>query len=291
MRLSFITDEATQRFEEAVAFAGRLGFAGLELRSVEDQPIDRIPLDTLRGWKKRLEEEGLAVPCLSGSFFKCGFGDPEGPEMDKLSRLCDAADLLDCGLIRGFAFFRPEEGPLPVEALAARFEKPAALLRAHGKRLLLEADPSVNTTNHAALGALLDRLDHDVFAAIYDPGNDLYDPLKETPYPGGYEAIRPYLAHVHVKDAVLEPDGAPRCVAPGSGLVNWPQVLRRLLADGYDGWLSLETHYRKQTALTEEQMRVPLGSSFTAGGMEATEESALALMDLLKEEEKNHGHT
>lgn len=283
MKLSFITDEATQRFEEAVAFARRLGLAGLELRSVEDQPIDRIPRDTLRAWRKRLDGEGLAVPCLSGSFFKCGFGEDEGPELEKLARLCDAAELLDCRLIRGFAFFRPEAGALPPETLAPRLEKLGETLKSRGLRLLLEADPSVNTTNHASLAALLERLDGAAFGAIYDPGNDLYDPLREIPYPNGYEAIRPYLAHVHVKDAVYGADGAPVCVAPGRGLVGWAAVLGRLTKDGYEGWLSLETHYRKNVVLTEEQMRLPQGSAFTAGGLEATEESALALAGLLEE--------
>lgn len=293
MKLSFITDEATQSFEEAVAFAGRLGFAGLELRSVEEQPIDRIAVHTLREWRNRLEAEGLAAACLSSTFFKCGFGDSDGPEMDKLSRLCDAADILGCGLIRGFAFFRPEEGALPADVLASRFEKPAVLLRARGKRLLLEADPSVNTANHASLGALLDKLDRKCFGAVYDPGNNLFDPQREPPYPDGYDAIRPCLAHVHVKDAVLEPDGVPRCVAPGKGLVDWPRVLRRLSADGYDGWLSIEPHYRKQAVLTEEQMRLPLGSRFTAGGMEAARESGLALASRLAEmeSEMQDGHT
>lgn len=283
MKLSFITDEATQSFEEAVAFARRLGLSGLELRSVEDQPIDRIPRETLRAWRKRLDGEGLAVPCLSGSFFKCGFREDEGPELEKLARLCAAAETLDCRLIRGFAFFRPEEGMLPPQALAPRLERLGEMLRSRGLRLLLEADPSVNTTNHAALASLLELLDPAAFGAIYDPGNDLYDPLGEIPYPNGYEAIRPYLAHVHVKDAVYGAGGGPVCVAPGEGLVGWGAVLRRLRADGYSGWLSLETHYRKRAVLTEEQMRIPQGRSFTEGGLEATEESALALGRLLEE--------
>ena len=36
MKLSFITDEVTQSFDEAVRFAKENGLTGLELRSVED---------------------------------------------------------------------------------------------------------------------------------------------------------------------------------------------------------------------------------------------------------------
>lgn len=284
MKLSLITDEVTQRFDEAVRFAQEHGLAGLELRSVEDLPIDAVPHDTLRGWRRRLDAEGLAVCGLAGSFYKCA-PEPDAieAELEKLARLCDAADLLGCTNLRGFAFFAPPEGPLPAEALAPYFERPVRLLERRGKTLLLEADPSVNTSNHAALARLVQAIGSPRVRAIFDPGNCLYDPLGETPYPDGYEAIRPWLAHVHIKDAVR---GTPDswCVKVGTGQVGYPALLRRLAADGYDGWLSMETHYRLDAQLTEEQLRRPGGADFSAGGAAATAESVAALRDILKQE-------
>lgn len=281
MRLSFITDEATQSFDEAVSFAKAEGLSGLELRSVEGLPIDAVPPGTLRQWRRVLDGEGLSVPSLAGSFCKC-HPDDRSKERDKLERLLEAADILGAGLIRGFAFFAPEKGRLSPEICAGYLSEFEGQLRSGKKRLALEADPSVNTTNHRSLAAVLRLLDPELFTAVYDPGNDLYDPLRERPFPEGYEAVRPYLSHVHVKDAVLDA-GGPRCVAPGTGLVGWPEVLRALRDHGYQGWLSLETHYRKGTALTEEQMRLPSGAEFTNGGMEATRESAAALRALLSQ--------
>lgn len=285
MKLSFLTDEATQNFYEAVAFAKRHHFDGLELRSVDDAPIDRVPRSILREWRRVMDGEGLEVSCLAGSFYKCDAGDEAAvaESLAKLERLCDAADILDCAAIRGFAFFRPVTGALTPRELAPCFKKPEEILRRRGKRLQLEADPSVNTSNHVAVAALLHELDSPCFGAVYDPGNDLYDPMRETPFPDGYEAVRPYLTHVHVKDAVYGADGEPVCVKVGTGLVGYPALLRRLLRDGYKGWLSLETHYRKNLVLTEEQLRTPQGSAFSAGGMAATAESADALRALVAE--------
>ena len=53
--------------------------------------------------------------------------------------------------------------------------------------------------------------------------------------------------------------------------------------DGYQGYCSLETHYRLGARISEELMRLPQGSGFSDGGMAATGESALALEQLLKE--------
>jgi len=138
MKISFITDEVTQSFDEAVRFARQKVLAGLELRSVEDTAIDMLPAETLRTWRRRLDAEGLTVCGLAGSFYKCA-PEPDAVEAElaKLERLCAAADILGCAFIRGFAFFAPEEGPLPAETLAPYFERPVRLLEQRGKTLLL----------------------------------------------------------------------------------------------------------------------------------------------------------
>lgn len=285
MKLAFITDEVTQDFQQAVFFAKRHGLHGLEFRSVTDLPIDRFPMHTLRMWKQVLDGEGLSVCCLSSSFYKCSLEEKLiADEIEKLKRLCDAADILGCKSIRGFAFFTSGEKALAPSSLAPYFDTPIQILRERDKRLLLEADPSVNTTNHQQLALLLAEIHSAHVQGIYDPGNSIYDPLGEVPFPDGYDAIRPYMAHVHVKDAVRTGEEAV-CVKAGTGQVAYVPLLRRLHADGYEGWLSMETHYRVNAALSEEQMRLPGGADFSAGGAEATEESLMALLAMMEAED------
>lgn len=280
MKLSFITDEATQSLTAAIAFAKHHGLDGLELRSVDELPIDRTPHEKLLAYREELDKAGLTVCNLASSFFKSSLADAPD-ELKKLIRLCDAADILGCDTIRGFAFFAPESGPEITDEILAAFTPAIDILVSRGKRLLLEADPSVNTTNHAALAALLQRLNSPVVGAIYDPGNDIYDPCREIPYPDGYHAVRPWIHHIHIKDALLDAQGNPRCVCIGAGLVDYPNLLRALLRDGYNGWLSLETHYRKNAVISEELMRQPSGAAFSEGGLAATAESVEALRLLL----------
>ena len=281
IKLAFITDEATQDLSEAIAFAKEHGLQGVELRSVADTPIDRIDHDTLRTYKKMLDEAGLTVCNLASSFFKCLPSQAE-PEYDKLLRLCDAADILDCDTIRGFVFFAEGEPKITAE-MVSLFAPAVEILRRRGKTLLLEADPSVNTTNHAALAAFLDRLNCPEVGAIYDPGNDIYDMYREVPYPDGYDAVKSYIRHVHIKDAIRNDRDEPECVCIGTGWVDYPGLIRALNADGYEGWMSLETHYRLGAVISEELMARPGGAAFSEGGMGATAESAAALRKLLEE--------
>ncbi len=285
MKLSIITDEVTQDFGAAVRFAKEYGLKGLELRSIGDQPIDLIPKSLLVLWAKCLMEEGLEVSNIAGSFGKCqAFPGQTEKEIDKLKRLCDAADIFRCNTIRGFAFFLPQEGEsLSLEQIAMELKKAEPVLRERKKKLLLEADPSVNTTNHRQLGKLLEYLNPALFGAIYDPGNDLFDPERETPFPDGYQAVLGRISHIHVKDGIYDAGGSPVCVAPGKGLVPYREILRELKKDGYDGWFSLEPHYRKHCILTEAQMRLPQGSAFSQGGEEAAAESTETLFRLFDE--------
>jgi len=59
------------------------------------------------------------------------------------------------------------------------------------------------------------------------------------------DAIRPYLAHVHAKDMVIDA-GLKRgrvYVPVGEGEVRWKEIVASLVHTGYDGVLSLETHH------------------------------------------------
>ena len=279
MKISFITDEFTQDLDEAIAFALDNGLQGVELRSVDDKALQDVSLEEVSGWKKKLDAAGLTVSNLASSFFKCSFESGQIElQLRRLEKLCDIADILACRTLRGFSFFR--EGTIPPEKLAEAFEPALAILQKRDMLLLLEADPSVHTTSHRAVAALLKLLGSDHAAAVYDPGNCLFDPMGEKPFPDAYEAIRPYMRHVHIKDAVYE-KGEPVCLAPGSGLVDFPAVLRRLRDDGYTGYVSLEPHYRAALTLTEAQMRTPSGAKFSRGGKEAMQQSVDALKRML----------
>ena len=106
--------------------------------------------------------------------------------------------------------------------------------------------------------AFMARLAPEGLRAVWDPGN-AFCGSDEAPYPTGYEAMKPYVAHVHLKDPVRKPDGEVGWVAMGSGEVDWVGQLRALKSDGYTGILSIETHYAPQGGTPEEGTRETLG--------------------------------
>lgn len=279
MKTSIITDEMTQDLSVAVSFAHTYGLSALELRTIDDLPLEKLTERRLREIRHILTEEGLAVCDIAGSFYKCRYSERAG-ETEKLKRLIEAAFILESPSIRCFAFLSEES--VNEEQIKEAYQGPLALMKDAEKLLLLEADPSVATTNHQALARLIEYLDHPSIGAIYDPGNDLYDPEGEIPYPDGFEAVKRHIKHVHIKDAVLTSQG-PECVKIGTGRVNYRELIPALVKSGYDGYLSLETHYRAGRKISESQMKLPGGSRFSEGGLLACEESMEALNRLLEE--------
>lgn len=272
LKLSMITDEATQSLPDAIHLARQLSMSGLELRTVENTAVAALTADTLKKYRRMTDDAGLAICSLSSDFCKCDFAPDALPgEMEKLQRLLDAAETLNCPVIRGFSFWQKECDDM--NAIADFLRRAAEMAGARGRTICLEADPHVHTSTHVALAALLRQVNSPFAAAIYDPGNSVW--VHETPYPDGYEAIAPFIRHVHIKDAVVV-NGEAEAVCPGTGLVDYPGLLRQLKKDGYTGYFSMETHYRKASALSEELLKRPGGSSFSEGGWEAMVESVQA---------------
>lgn len=278
MKLGIITDEVTQDIKQAVAFAKKHNLDGVELRSVDDMDIDQIQLNQVKEIKKIIEDANLEICNLSSSFFKCSIDSRQEylDNMEKLKRLIERAHILNCSSIRGFSFFQSGSFDDRLDEIVEKFQEPIQIINSEGISLLLEADPSVFATNCTKLAKLLSSINHKAVNAIYDPGNDIYDPDCERPYPEGFNAIAPFIRHVHIKDAKII-NGRPESVKVGTGSVPYKEIFKALSSIGYDGYVVLETHYRPHAQIPEELLKRPGGSLFSYNGDIASEESIVEL--------------
>lgn len=279
-RLAVITDEISQDLETVISFAHTWRLQGVELRSVwEKGPFAWETPDVIR-MDARLKSEGLAVCGIGAPFYKCDLEDTAARKahLEGLKRCCAFAHRLGAPMIRGFSFWK---GPHTVEEIAQAFVPVEEILKREDMQLVLEPDPGVNTPNGATVAALLREINSKRIGALWDPGNILFDTAGEVPYPDGYEAVRPWLKHVHLKDSVRE-NGQAHAVPFGTGQVDMEGQLRRLVKDGYNGWVSLEPHYRLNRVLDEATLRLPAGSSFSEGGLAAGTDTMNRLTEKMK---------
>jgi L-ribulose-5-phosphate 3-epimerase len=283
MKLGVITDEVTQDINKAVQFAKKHELDGVELRSIEDMSIDEIPVERIKDIKEIIHGEGLEVCALSSSFFKCSIESKKEykANIDKLKRVIERAHILECNKIRGFAFFKSGDFEDRFGEIIEKFAEPTEVIEKENINLVLESDPGVFTANLKSLSKLVGELNHPLIKAVYDPGNDIFDPEFERPYPEGFNFIKPYIDHVHIKDAKII-EGKPEAVKIGTGDVPYKEIFRELKELNYNGYVVLETHYRTNVIISEELLKRPKGSLFSLCGEIASDESMVELKRLLR---------
>ena len=96
--------------------------------------------------------------------------------------------------------------------------------------------------HNAAL--ILEQVGSPWLRAIWDPANALVSG-EQGAFPEGYAAVESYVAHVHLKDALVldEVSGLTQWERIGDGAVDLAGQLAVLKTGGYTGCASIETHW------------------------------------------------
>ena len=139
--------------------------------------------------------------------------------------------------------------------LLSKFEQPLRMAERQGFVLAIETCFLNNVSSASLASTFMDKLQSDHMRVLWDPGNTLF--FHEVPYPDGYELVKDYLVHVHIKDGVVD---SPNCsfelCAPGQGQVKtFPEILKRLTDDNYQGVVSLEPEYAPPNGTAEDGAR------------------------------------
>ena len=105
-------------------------------------------------------------------------------------------------------------------------------------RLAIENEPGFLCDSGSRTHRMIQEVGSPHLGANWDPCN-AYG-TEETPYPDGYDAVRPSIFNVHVKDtrsgALIE------CVPVGEGAVDWEGQLSALVRDRPVEHITIETH-------------------------------------------------
>jgi sugar phosphate isomerase/epimerase len=281
-RFGAVTDELDDDLERALAVARDLGMAAVELNALWGRNIVELSEEEIARAQRLVGEAGVRVVAIDPPCFKPCLLDhlpvgrvAEDPEVARhlglLERALALARRFDAPFVRVFAFRRsgmvnmgnpsprlPDGGAIPEEMLdrvAEGLREAARRAEEAGITLVLENVRSCWANTGVNTAAVLEAVDSPALRALWDPGNDFVS--GGTPYPTGYEAVRPQILHVHVKDAdVVDPAaGLTRWMPIGEGEIDYLGQLRALIEDDYQGVVSLETHWRPDGGAAEDASR------------------------------------
>jgi sugar phosphate isomerase/epimerase len=255
-----ITDEfATEDLDAALRAMREVGMTGAELRVLFGRNAIDLSDDELDAVRTAVERHGMRVLSLASPLLKCVL--PDAPPVDarfqqdvfgsaytfedqpRLTRRAfEVAQRTGARIIRVFSYWRTVDPDRVFERVASSLRDLADQAASRGIVIGLENEHACNVGTGAEASRMLAAVDHPALGLIWDPANASI--LGETPYPDGYATL-PHnrIIHVHAKDCVV--DGHTATWGPlGEMRLDWKGQIGALVRDGYQGAISLETHWR-----------------------------------------------
>jgi sugar phosphate isomerase/epimerase len=240
IRLSAFADEISPRLDEQIAVLHAEGIRHLDLRSVDDVNVLDLRDAQVARIRETLRTEGAGVAAIGSPIGKVPIDSPLEETITRFDRALHLAGIMGARFVRVFSFYPPagERGWTAGlrDEVIERVRLMTERARAAGIVLVHENEKGIYGDTAERCVDLLQSIDDPHLRAAFDPANFIQ--CGEAPYPAAYNALRDWIASMHVKDAL--PDG--QVVPAGRGVAGWPEILRALRQDGYDGFLSLEPH-------------------------------------------------
>jgi len=150
-----------------------------------------------------------------------------------------------------------------LERAIPHFKEAAGDAPSKGVRLVVENHGGSISGFPTQMMALCRAVDSSAFGIIYEPGNLLG---IDSDYKAGFEIMKPYIYHVHLKDGYAHYFGndgfAPQrlfCTLFGQGKLDIPWIMAQLKSVGYRDYVSVEYegcwHPEFKLPVTEEGLR------------------------------------
>ena len=257
--IAAITDEFSLDLDIALDAMAAIGMTGAELRLIGDRNLIDLSDVEVADVRRRVEARGMRVLSIASPVLKCVL--PDAPPIDerleqdvfgssytiddqpRLSkRAFEIAEMTGAKIIRVFSYWRTTAPEQCVPRIVAALKDLADRAAERGLIIGLENEQACNAGTGAEAGRVLAALDHPALKLIWDPANASI--LGEVPFPDGYSKLpASRIVHVHAKDCVVS-GHKPTWGALGTMGIDWRGQLAALKRDGYQGAISLETHWR-----------------------------------------------
>jgi L-ribulose-5-phosphate 3-epimerase len=256
--IAAITDEYSPGFDEALAPMAATGMTGAELRVVYGKNVMDLTDGEVKRATEALAQRGLKVISIASPILKCTL--PDGPAVDTrfqqdifnskhtfddqkalAIRAIEIAKMTGAKIIRVFSYWRTVDPSAVFEEVARSLEALADQFGREGLICGLENEHACNVATAAESAAMLKAVPHPALQLVWDPANALCS--GESPYPEGYSLLpKDRIAHVHAKDCHVA-GHKPLWGPLGTQAIDWKGQIAALKRDGYQGFISLETHW------------------------------------------------
>lgn len=238
VKLSGFADEIDENLETQIKVLKKLKINHIEMRGVNGKNLIDYSVDEVKEIKKKLDEEGISLSSVGSPIGKILITQDFAPHMESYKHTVEIAHVMQVPFIRMFSFFMPEGESYEQyrQKVMDQLGQFVDYAKSNGVILLHENEKDIYGDTTLRCEELMKTFYGEHFKGVFDFANFVQckqDTIK------AYETLKPYIAYVHIKDAIWE---SADVVPAGMGDGHLKEILQRLKADGYEGFLSLEPH-------------------------------------------------
>lgn len=239
LKLSAFADEISPELDKQIRVCREIGVTHVEMRNVSGVNVldfDKALRDEIRS---KLRDNGMGVVCIGSPIGKVKITDPWPAHFDRFKTAVEMAEFFEAPFVRIFSYYPPEAGgdmtPHRDEVLRRMGEK-VKYLGDRALTLVHENEKGIFGDRGGSCFDLIVSVNSPKLRCAFDFAN--FVQVGEQPL-SNWRRLKPYTAHIHVKDAKLK-DG--KIVPPGQGDGDLGRIIADAYQSGYRGFLSLEPH-------------------------------------------------
>ena len=223
-------DEADKMIDGQIAAMKRNGLMGLEIRNVDGRNVKKLTAEEAKEYKKRLDDNGLAVWSVGSPLGKSEIADDFANVEELLKHLCELALTFGTDKIRMFSFHHATEAR---DEVLSRLCRMVEIAKDYGVGLYHENEKGIYGDIASRVQDIIDSVPG--LYHVYDPANFLQvgECAADT-----LRLFHDRADYFHIKDVIAE---TGELVPAGHGDGN----IHKLVADiKTDKVLSVEPHLK-----------------------------------------------
>lgn len=242
--------------EEAAEQAAAAGYQGLEIRVLDGQIIPSdLSTEAQARVRNTMAQHGLSIIGLGVSTrFSATDAEERRANLDELQRYVELANALECPMVRTFGGDVQPGATVDqtIDWVAENLASAMPAAEAQGVTVLLETHDAF--CRGAEVARVLAQVEHPRLQAVWDVHHPfrMGESIEET-----WRLIGDRVAHVHMKDARLRPDGSWQLVLLGNGEVPCRDIVELLHREGYNGWISAEWEKKWHPEIEGPEVAMP----------------------------------
>ena len=248
LKTSAFSDEIAEDIDTQFTVLNKFGIKYFEPRGVNGKNIAELNDEEVNALAQKMQEYGIKASSIGSPIGKIKITEDFAPHFEKYQRIVKTAKMLNCKYIRMFSFFK--DGDWTEEKIAQVMTRLKAFIdyaKEQDVILLHENEGDIYGEGIEENLYIQQNLYCDNFKMVFDPANFAqkgFDTIEAI------EKLLPYVAYMHVKDHKANVGIVPA----GQGDGNVEYVIKKLMDNGYDGFISLEPHLGSFKGLAELEL-------------------------------------